>query len=95
VVPSDWRATWRWAVRVGEEDFRVFAFDDSTNGAKPPFGAFFWVPIHSGLMAWWLMTAWRVRQMAEAAIELVERELAVARSGVRSIAPGDRGGGPL
>jgi hypothetical protein len=62
-------------VRGGETGRRLFAFRDDAFGRKPPMGAFMWIPVHSGLSSWWLLTAWRSRQMGEAVLALAQRQL--------------------
>lgn len=59
--------------RGGTKNVRLFAYVGTSRGTPPPVGAFLWLPIHSGLISWWLLTTWRAREMAGAAIELIER----------------------
>jgi hypothetical protein len=63
------------AVRGGQRDARIFAYRTESSGMEPPFGAFMWLPIHSGLAAWWLLTAWRCRQMSEASLAMMRQQL--------------------
>lgn len=43
--------------------------------ADPQFLSYFpYVEVHSAVIAWWLMTAWRVRQLAEACLDLVNAD---------------------
>jgi hypothetical protein len=65
-------------VRGGEEGLRVFAYRADAAPPGPPFGAFLWVPVHSGLVAWWLLTSWRVRQLTDASIELLRSGQVIA-----------------
>lgn len=60
--------------RAAQHDVRLFAYRTESSGMQPPLGAFMWLPVHSGLAAWWLLTAWRVRQMSEATIEMMRQQ---------------------
>jgi len=76
------------AARGGTDRYHLYAYE----GAKPaPRSSqvnteFLWLTVHTYLTAWWLISAWRVQQLTDAATALLENgQLVAAASCSRSL----------
>jgi hypothetical protein len=65
---------------------RLFAYQQLKKGTSERFGTFLWLSVHSSLTAWWLISAWRTQQLAQAAQDLFSTgELVAAAACTRSL----------
>jgi hypothetical protein len=74
--------------RTGTDRFRLFAYEGAPRRGRNPAEAheFLWLQVHTYLTAWWSISAWRVRQLADAASALLdEGQLVAAASCARSL----------